>query len=65
MMADYATIQVKRSTKKLLEAARKPGETFDALVRRTLKEAEAQAEREFFDEMHALLADRKSMRPLR
>ncbi len=63
-MADYATIQVRRATKRLLEAARKPGETFDAVVKRTLKQAQAEAEREFFDEMHAILNDRKSMRPL-
>ena len=64
-MADYATLQVKRSTKKLLEAMRQPGETFDAVVRRTIKQAQAEAERAFFDEMHSILADRKSMKPLR
>lgn len=64
-MADYATIQVLRTTKTKLEKAKRPGETFDAVVRRTLKEAEAQAERAFFDELDALFADRKSMKPLR
>jgi hypothetical protein len=64
-MVEYATIQVRRETKKKLEQARRPGETFDAVLRRTLKEAEAQAERAFFDEMHAILDDRKSMKPLR
>lgn len=64
-MADYATIQVKRSTKKLLEAARQPGETFDAVVRRTLKQAQAEAERAFFDELDAIFADRASFKPLR
>lgn len=64
-MADYATIQVKRDTKRLLEAARRPGETFDAVLRRTLKQAQAEAERTFFDEIDAMLADRKSFKPLR
>lgn len=64
-MVEYATIQVRRETKRLLEAARHPGETFDAVLLRKLKEAEAQAERAFFDEIHALLNDRKSMKALR
>ena len=64
-MADYATIQVRRDTKKKLEAARRPGETFDAVLRRTLKQAEAEAKRQFFAEIEAMLADRKSMKPLR
>lgn len=64
-MVEYATIQVRKETKKLLEQARAPGETFDALVRRKLKEAEAEAERLFFDEVDAMLADRKSFKPLR
>jgi hypothetical protein len=64
-MVEYATIQVRKDTKRLLEKARQPGETFDALVRRKLDEAEARAEKEFFDEMYAALADRKSLKPLR
>ncbi len=64
-MADYATVQVKRTTKRLLEAARKPGETFDAVVRRTLKQAQAGEEREFFDDLETIFADRKSFKPLR
>jgi hypothetical protein len=64
-MVEYATIQVRKGTKKLLEAARQPGETFDAVLRRKLEEAQAHAEKAFFDEMYAALADRKSLKPLR
>lgn len=64
-MAEYATIQVRRTTKRMLEAARQPGETFDALVRRKLKEAQAAEERAFLREVNRLLADRKAMKPLR
>jgi hypothetical protein len=63
IMADYATIQVRKETKKLLEQARLPGETFDAVVRRTLAEAEDKLRRDFFDEMYAALD--KPLRPLR
>lgn len=65
MMPDYATIQVRRATKKLLEEARNPGETFDAAIRRKLKEASRVAEVEFLREVNRLLGDRKSMKPLR
>lgn len=64
-MAEYATIQVRRATKRLLEEARLPGESFDTAIRRKLKEAEAAAELEFLREVNRLLADRKAMRPLR
>lgn len=64
-MVDYATIQVRRTTKKMLEAVRQPGETFDQALRRTLEESQAHAEKAFFDEMYAALADRKSLKPLR
>ena len=64
-MADYATIQVRRDTKRLLEKARLPGETFDAVVRRTLTLAQDAADKSFFDEMYAILDDRKAMKPLR
>lgn len=64
-MVDYATIQVRRETKRLLEKARLPGETFDALVRRTLEQAQLAADKAFFDEMYAILDDRKAMKPLR
>lgn len=64
-MVEYATIQVRKDTKRLLEKAKQPGETFDEVVRRTLGQAQAEAERAFFDEMHAILNDRKSMKPLR
>lgn len=65
MMADYATIQVRKATKRLLEDARRPGETFDAAIRRKLKEADAAAELDFLREVNRLLADRKAMKPLR
>ena len=64
-MGEYATIQVRRGTKKLLEAARLPGESFDTAIRRKLKEAEAAEEDAFLREVNALLADRKAMKPLR
>lgn len=64
-MVDYSTIQVRRATKRLLEEARLPGETFDAAIRRKLKEAERVEEVEFLREVNRLLGDRKSMRPLR
>lgn len=64
-MVDYATIQVRKETKRLLEKAKQPGETFDAVVRRALAEAEEHVRQEFFDEMYAALADRKSLKPLR
>lgn len=64
-MVDYATIQVRRATKKLLEEARNPGETFDAAIRRKLKEAEKVEEVEFLREVNRLLSDRKAMKPLR
>ena len=64
-MVDYATIQVRRDTKRLLEKARLPGETFDQVLRRTLEQAQLAADKAFFDEMYAILDDRKSMKPLR
>jgi hypothetical protein len=64
-MVEYATIQVRRATKKMLEAVRRPGETFDHALRRTLDAAQAQAEQAFFDEVDSMLADRKSFKPLR
>lgn len=64
-MADYATIQVRPATKRMLEAVREPGESFDAALRRTLKEAQGANELEFLREVNRLLGDRKAMRPLR
>ena len=64
-MVDYATIQVRAATKRLLERAKEPGESFDAAIRRKLKEAEAAAELDFLREVNALLSNRKSMKPLR
>lgn len=64
-MVDYATIQVKAKTKKLLEKAKAPGESFDDLIRRKLTEAEAANELAFLREVNALLKDRKNMRSLR
>jgi hypothetical protein len=65
IMADYATIQVRPATKRLLEAAKEPGESFDAVVRRKLKEAERANEEAFLREVNRLLGDRKALRPLR
>lgn len=65
MMVEYATIQVRKATKKLLEKAKAPGETFDDMIRRKLKEAEKAEETAFLREVNALLADRKSMKALR
>lgn len=64
-MGDYATIQVRKGTKKLLEASRLPGESFDAAIRRKLKEADAAAELDFLREVNRLLGDRKAFKPLR
>lgn len=64
-MVEYATIQVKARTKKLLENAKAPGESFDELIRRKLTEAEAANELAFLREVNALLGDRKAMKPLR
>lgn len=64
-MVDFSTIQVRTKTKKLLEKAKAPGESFDALIRRKLTEAETAKELEFLREVNALLDDRKSMKPLR
>lgn len=64
-MVEFATIQVRKETKRLLEQARAPGETFDQVLRRKLDEAEAQGTKAFFDEMYAALGDRKSLKPLR
>lgn len=64
-MPEYATIQVRRATKRLLEEAKEPGESYDEVVRRKLKEAEAAAELAFLREVNRLLSDRKSMKPLR
>ena len=64
-MVEYATLQVKQATKRLLEKAKLPGETFDAVVRRKLKEAEGAEELAFLREVNTLLSDRKSMKPLR
>lgn len=64
-MVDYATIQVRASTKKLLESEKRSGESFDDLVRRVLAEAQAVREQTFLNEVHSLLSDRKAMRPLR
>ena len=64
-MPEYSTIQVKAATKRLLEQAKEPGESFDATIRRKLKEAEAAQELDFLREVNRLLSDKKSMRPLR
>jgi hypothetical protein len=64
-MVEYATLQIKQATKRLLEKAKLPGETFDELVRRKLKEAESAEETAFLREVNSLLADRRSMKPLR
>ncbi|HLF16894.1 MAG TPA: hypothetical protein VI796_05635 [Candidatus Thermoplasmatota archaeon] len=64
-MVEYATIQVRKGTKKLLEEARLPGETFDTVLRRKLAEAAAEEERAFLEEAYALIADRKALKPLR
>ncbi len=64
-MVDYATIQLKTSTKRLLESEKRPGESFDATIRRKLKEAELAEETRFLREVNALLSDRKAMKPLR
>lgn len=65
MMVEYASIQVSRATKKRLEDAKRPGETFDAMIRRKLKEAEKAEQTAFLREVNKLLGDRKAMRPLR
>lgn len=64
-MVDYATIQVRRDTKRLLEETKGPGESFDETIRRTLKEAELARSQSFLREVNRLLADRKAMKPLR
>lgn len=64
-MVEYATIQVRVGTKRLLEAAREPGESFDAAIRRKLKEAQEANELRFLRDVNDILADRKSMKPLR
>ena len=64
-MADDASIPVRPHTKKLLEAAKAPGESFDAVIRRVLTKAQAAKEIDVLREVNALLADRKAMRPLR
>jgi len=65
MMVETATLQVHRDTKELLKRARRPGETFDHLIRRTLAEAQANSETAFLREVQDLLDDRGAMRPLR
>lgn len=65
MMVEYSTIQLRKETKKLLEESREPGESFDAAIRRKLKEAEAGKAKEFLREVNRQLADRKAMKPLR
>lgn len=64
-MAETATLQVHKDTKELLQKAKRSGETFDQLIRRTLAEAQANAETAFLAEVNALLDDRKAMKPLR
>ena len=64
-MVEYATIQVRRETKRLLEEAKRPGESFDRAIRRTLKESEAAQAQEFLRDVNRILSDRKSMKPLR
>jgi hypothetical protein len=61
----YETIPVKPATKRLLEAAKHPGESFDAVVRRALKEAEDAKRRAFFDDLETLLQDDASFKPLK
>ncbi len=65
IMADYATLQVRSATKRLLEQAKEPGETFDATILRKLKEAERANEEAFLREVNGLLSNRKAMKPLR
>lgn len=64
-MGDFANIPVRRKTKELLEAAKRGGESFDAVIRRTLDEAAAANELAFLREVNALLRDRKTMKKLR
>jgi len=64
-MVEYATIQVRRETKRLLETAKEPGESFDEAIGRTLRELEAARAEAFLTEVNRLLADRKAMKPLR
>jgi len=64
-MVETATLQVHKDTKALLQKAKHSGETFDQLIRRTLAEAQANAETAFLHEVNALLDDRKAMKPLR
>lgn len=65
MMVETATLQLHRDTKELLQKAKRSGETFDQLIRRTLAEAQANAETSFLREVEGLLADRGTMQPLR
>lgn len=58
MMVETATLQVHRDTKELLKQARQPRGTFDQLIRRTLAEAQANAETAFMREVQNLLDDR-------
>jgi hypothetical protein len=65
MMVETATVQLHKDTKELLQRAKRAGETFDQLIRRTLAEAQANAESAFLSEVNALLDDRRAMKPLR
>lgn len=64
-MVETATVQVHRDTKALLASARRPGETYDQLIRRTLEEARMAKDTAFLNEVNGLLDDRRAMKPLR
>lgn len=63
-MPAYATLQLHAATKRQLNAARRPGESYDAVIRRKLEEARRAGEQEFFDELYAALGDRRKLKPL-
>ena len=64
-MVDYATVQLRAETKRLLHGPRRPGESYDAVIRRKLQGAASAQESAFLDELYAALGDRRSLRPLK
>lgn len=63
-MVEYATLQLHKETKDRLASLRRPGESFDAAVRRMMDDAMRAEERAFLDELDAMYEDDDAFEPL-
>lgn len=63
-MVEYATLQVHKDTKERIASIRRPGESFDAAVRRLLDDMQRWEEQEFLHELDAMYEDDDAFEPL-